>query len=155
MNHQRVFALLFGVVVWSGVARAQEPGLPGAVPQPIDDREGLGLEAAISLAVTREPSLLAVRADIEVARGQQHQAGLRPNPTLSVERRIEPGATDNLTTVGIEWPLDLSRRSGRVQTADRSLSVAQLAAEDQERVLIANVRLQYGAATAAARANRN
>ena len=107
----------------------------------IDERAGMSLDAAVARAVAQEPSLRAVRADVEVARGLRQQAGLRPNPMLSVEHRDEPGGTDALTTVGVEWPLDLFRRSGRVRTADRSVDVAQFSAEDRERVLVADVRM--------------
>jgi cobalt-zinc-cadmium efflux system outer membrane protein len=115
----------------------------------IDARAGVGLDVAIARAVAQEPSLRAVRADVEVARAQRQQAGLRPNPMLNVERRDEPGGTDAQTTIGVEWPLDLFRRSGRVQTADQSLAVAQFGAEDRERMLVADVRMQYGVAVAA------
>ena len=92
-----------------------------------------------------------MRSDIEAARGLQQQAGLRPNPTLTLERRDEPAGTDNLTSVGIQWPLDLFRRAGRVQTAERGLQATQLAVADRERLLVADVRMQYGVAAAAVR----
>ena len=72
------------------------------------------------------------------------QASLRPNPSVSFERREEPGGTDHLTTVGVEWPLDLFRRSGRIAVADREVTVAQLSAADRERLLAAEVRTRYG-----------
>ena len=134
---RRVIAFVTAVLSWAAVAHGQETGL--------------GLDAAIARALAHEPSLRAVRAEVEVVRGMRQQAGLRPNPTLNVERRDEPGGTDSLTTVGLEWPLDLFRRSGRVQAADRSLTQAQLGVENQERLLVAEVRLQYGAAAAAIR----
>jgi cobalt-zinc-cadmium efflux system outer membrane protein len=92
-----------------------------------------------------------VRADIDVARGARQQAGLRPNPTLTLERRDEPGGTDSQTSLGIAWPLDLFRRPARVQTAERELQATRLAVADRERVLVAEVRMQYGVAAAAVR----
>jgi cobalt-zinc-cadmium efflux system outer membrane protein len=92
-----------------------------------------------------------VRSDIEAARGRQLQAGLRPNPTLTLERRDEPAGTDNFTSIGIQWPLDLFRRDGRRQTAGRGLEATQLAVADRERLLAADVRMQYGVAAAAVR----
>jgi cobalt-zinc-cadmium efflux system outer membrane protein len=130
-------------------AHAQQPAAGEAANPYLDARGGLGLDAAIARAVAQEPSLRAARADVEVARGQRQQAGLRPNPMLSVERRDEPGGTDALTSVGVEWPLDLFRRSGRVQTADQAMAVAQFGAQDRERMLVADVRMLYGAAVAA------
>lgn len=121
------------------------------VTDQIDTRDGVGLDEAIARALDEEPSLRAVRSDIDVARGDRLQAGLRPNPTLSVERRDEPAGTDSLTSVGIQWPLDLFRRGARVATADRAVDATLLAVSDRERILAADVRTQYGVAAAAVR----
>ena len=148
---QRVVTVVVGVMAWAAVARGQEAGVQSRVAQYVDERDGLGLDAAIARAVAREPSLRADRTEIDVAHGLRRQAALRPNPMLRVERRDEPGGTDTLTAVGVEWPLDLFRRSGRVQAADRALARAQLGVEDHARLLVAEVRLRYGAAAAAVR----
>src|SRR4029077_20296978 len=66
------------------------------------------------------------------------------NPSVSFERREEPGGTDHLTTVGVEWPLNLFRRDGHIAVADREVATAQLAVADRERVLAADVRTRYG-----------
>ncbi len=152
MSHRQcVLAFVVGTIAWAVPVRAQEPSTREPMARYTDERAEMGLDAAIARAVAQEPSLRAVRADVEVARAQRQQAKLRPNPMLSVEHRDEPGGTDALTTIGVEWPLDLFRRSGRVQTADRSVAVAQFGAEDRERILVADVRMQYGAAVAAVR----
>lgn len=150
-RRQRVLAFVVSTLAWAVPVLAQEAGTREPIARYIDERAGMGLDAAIARAVAQEPSLRAVRADVEVARAQRQQAELRPNPMLNVERRDEPGGTDALTTIGVEWPLDLFRRSGRIQTADRSVAVAQFGAEDRERILVADVRMQYGAAVAAVR----
>ena len=131
-----------------GQQAERPPRLP---PQYGSALAGVALTDAIAHALDREPALRAARADIDVARGLRQQAGLRPNPTLSFERRNEPSGTDNQTSVGVVWPLDLFRRPGRVQTANRELAVTEFAVADRERVLVANVRLAYGAAAAAVR----
>jgi cobalt-zinc-cadmium efflux system outer membrane protein len=110
----------------------------------VDPANGLSLERAIALAIAQAPSLRSARSQVEVAQGAKLQASLRPNPSVSFERREEPDGTDNLTTVGVEWPLDLFRRSGRVAVADREVTTAQLAVADRERVLAADVRTRYG-----------
>jgi cobalt-zinc-cadmium efflux system outer membrane protein len=46
--------------------------------------------------------------------------------------------------VGVEWPLDLFRRDGRIAVADREVATVQLAVADRERVLAADVRTRYG-----------
>lgn len=131
-------------------AQGALPKQPGASPY-VDATAGLALEQAIARALEREPALRGARAEIDVARGLRQQAGLRPNPMLSFERRIEPGGTDSLTSVGIEWPLDLWRRQGRIGTAGRQLTATEFAVADRARILAGDVRVQYGATAAAAR----
>ena len=147
---RRLAPFMLGATLFAGAARGQDrPAL--STMQYVDERAGMTLDAAIARAREREPSLRAVRADIDVARGMRQQADLRPNPTLTVERREEPAGTDHQTSVGVQWPLDLYRRSARVQTADRLLQASEFAARDRERLLVASVRLQYGVAAAAVR----
>ena len=149
---RRITTFMLAAVALAMPALGQEAAQPpSAASHYVDERAGVGLDDAIARALDREPSLRAARADIDVARGLRQQAGLRPNPTVTFERRDEPAGTDNQTSVGIEWPLDLFRRSGRVQTAERGLQATQLAVTDRERLLVADVRMQYGVAAAAVR----
>ena len=46
------------------------------------------------------------------------------------------------TTVGVEWPLDLFRRSSRVATARQAVEATDLSIQDRERLLAAAVREQ-------------
>lgn len=117
----------------------------------LDERAGLSLDQAIARALEQEPGLRAARREVDVAGGQRQQADLRRNPTLTFERRVEPGGTDRLTAVGVEWPLDLYRREGRVETAEQELVATRFEVADRERMLAGDVRRQYGAAAAAAR----
>ena len=150
-SRRRIITFMIGSVMLAVPARGQGTTPSALATQYVDELAGLGLDTAIARALQREPSLRAVRSDIEAARGLQQQADLHPNPTLTFERRDEPRGTDNLTSIGIEWPLDLSRRGGRVQTAERSRQATQFAVADRERLLIADVRMQYGTAAAAVR----
>jgi outer membrane protein, heavy metal efflux system len=110
----------------------------------VDPATGLSLEEAIARALEQEPSLRAARSQVDVARGTRQQASLRPNPSVSFEWRDEPGGTDHLTTIGVEWPLELFRRGARIDVADRELATARLAVVDRERLLAADVRMRYG-----------
>jgi cobalt-zinc-cadmium efflux system outer membrane protein len=140
---------MLALVALAAPVRGQQPAR--TAPVLIDAETGMGLDEAIARALAREPLVRAGRAEVDVSRGRLQQAGLRANPTLSFEHRIEPAGTDTQTTAGVEWPLELFRRSARVRTARHELDTAQFAARDRERVLAANVRMQYGAAAAAAR----
>ena len=148
---QRVLATVVAALLTAQTVLGQEAVPAGGAAGHYINETGITLEAAIARALDREPSLRAVRADVVVARGLRQQAALRPNPTLSFERREEPAGTDNQSTVSVQWPLDLFRRRGRVLAADRELEATQFAAIDRERVLAAEVRMQYGATVAAVR----
>ncbi|HLG55248.1 MAG TPA: TolC family protein [Vicinamibacterales bacterium] len=150
-TRRRIITFMLGVVAFAIPARGQGTTPSPLASQYIDERAGLELNTAIARALEREPTLRAVRSDIEAARGLQQQASLRPNPTLTLERRDEPAGTDSLTSIGIQWPLDLFRRAGRVQTAERGVQATQLAVADRERLLVADVRMQYGVTAAAVR----
>jgi cobalt-zinc-cadmium efflux system outer membrane protein len=134
----------------STAAAAQPPAAPSAARH-VDPVNGLSLEQAIARALDQEPSLRAARSQIDVARGMREQSSLRPNPTVSFERREEPQGQDNQTMVSLEWPLDLFRRDARVAVADRQVAAAELAVADRRRVHIAAVRARYGEVLAALR----
>lgn len=152
MTTQFALGILIATLATSVSASAQSSGGPVPLARRfVDPANGLSLEQAIARAVEHEPSLRAARSQIDLAQGTRRQASLRPNPSVSFERREEPGGTDSLTTVAVEWPLDLFRRNGRIAVADREVATAQLAVADRERVLAADVRMRYGDVLATAR----
>jgi outer membrane protein, heavy metal efflux system len=152
MNAQFIYRVFATMLLLSVPAQAQMPSItPPPTARFVDPANGLSLDEAIARALEQEPSLRAARAQIDVARGRQVQAALRPNPFVSVERREEPTGTDNQTMVGVEWPLDLFRRSGRIAVATRELTATEFAVADRERLLAAEVRARYGEVLAAVR----
>lgn len=142
--------MVHGLVVSSAAAQVVQSNRPPAAPF-TDPANGLSLERAIARALAQEPSLRAVRSIVDVARGMRLQAGLRRNPSVSMERREEPAGTDNQTMVGVEWPLDLFRREGRIAVAEREIAAAELSVADRERLLAADVRARYGEVLVAVR----
>ena len=146
-----VIGVLIAIVIAHRSADAQPSSQPPATGRYLDPANGLSLEDAISRALAQEPSLRSARSQVEVAEGMRRQAGLRSNPTASFERREEPAGTDNQTTVGVEWPLDLFRRGARVAVAEREVTAAQSVIAERERVLRAEVRARYGEVLAAIR----
>ncbi len=117
----------------------------------VDTVNGLSLDQAIARALEHEPSLQATRSGIDVAKGRRQQAGLRPNPSVTFERREEPSGTDNQTMVAVEWPLDLFRRSGRIAVAEHEITATEHSVADRERMLAADVRSRFGEVLAAIR----
>ena len=152
MTTRIALSVLIATLLTGVSTTAQSPsGQAPLASRFVDPANGLSLEQAIASALEQEPSLRATRSEVDVAQGMRQQASLRPNPSVSFEWRDEPGGTDNLATVGIEWPLELFRRDGRIAVADRDLTTAQLAVADRERVLAADVRMRYGDVLAAIR----
>jgi cobalt-zinc-cadmium efflux system outer membrane protein len=134
-----------------GHAQAQQIAPASTVSSYIDPVGGLTLDNAVARALEHEPSLRAARSQVEVTRGQREQAGRRPNPSLSFAQQQEPAGADNQTRIELEWPLDLFRKTGRVEVADREIDVAQHATANHERTLASDVRIAYGEVAAAVR----
>ncbi|HKX59863.1 MAG TPA: TolC family protein, partial [Steroidobacteraceae bacterium] len=145
MTTRIALSVLIATLLTGVSTSAQSPG--GQAPLAsrfVDPANGLSLEEAIARAFEQEPSLRASRSEVDVAQGMKEQASLRRNPSVSFEWRDEPGGTDHVTTVGVEWPLELFRQDGRIAVADREFTAAQLAVADRERLLAADVRMRYG-----------
>jgi cobalt-zinc-cadmium efflux system outer membrane protein len=150
----RLLIMIVAALMVPGRATAQTPQTDehaAMAPRFVDRINGLTLDQAIERAVGQEPGLRAARSSIDIARGMQRQAGLRPNPTVTFSQLTEPAGTDAQTRIEVNWPLDLFRRTGRVNTAVREVEVAQQATADRERLLIAGVRMKFGEVLAAVR----
>lgn len=151
MIPRTVLPLLLAALMLPSSVFAQASGETPTAQRFVDPVNGLSLDDAVARALSQEPSLRSARSQIDVAQGMRRQASLRPNPTVSFERREEPAGTDNQTTVGVEWPLDLFRKGPRVASADREVTAVQSAVADRERLLQSEVRARYGEALAAIR----
>jgi outer membrane protein, heavy metal efflux system len=128
----------------SGRLAAQSQPAPSPSTEYYNATQGMTLADAVAYALAHEPVLRAARARVEAARGMREQAGLHPNPIVSLDYRGEPGGTDWLTTASLQWPLDLFRKTGRVGVADRTIAVAEHSVGDRQRLLAADIRAQYG-----------
>lgn len=148
---RRIILAAFTAAVAGASVRAQEPQAGPSAAIHLDAAAGLGLDDAIARALEREPGVRAARFAVDVTRGEREQSGLRANPSSTFELRGEPGGTDSLLSIGVQWPLELFRRDSRMQTATQQVTAAQLTAADRERLLVAEVRTQYGRAVAAVR----
>jgi outer membrane protein, heavy metal efflux system len=155
MNPRIVVSVVIATLLNSVSTPAQTTGAAAAAGgfsrRFVDSANGLSLDQAIARALEREPSLRAARSEIDTARGMRLHASLRPNPSMSFERREQPDGADNQTTLTIEWPLDLFRRSGRLAVAEREIASVELAVANRERLLAADVRMRYGEVLVAVR----
>lgn len=113
-----------------------------ALPRVVDAQD-VTVEQLVAIALERAPDLQAARTEGAVAAGQALQAGLRPNPMLAASQEQGGGGT-LITTVGVDWPLDLFRRPARVAVAQRAADITALSVRERERLLASAVREQAG-----------
>src|SRR5216684_317196 len=137
-----MWSLLFGLLAGGPAAFAQAPQAHGR----------LTVDEVVERAVSDNPELRAMRAEVDAARGRLLQAGLRPNPMLDLGGQANVAGPDNNVTVGLSIPLDLNgRKAGRVGVAEREIDMKQAQVSDRERRLSAEVRLKAGDLLAARR----
>ncbi|PZP03679.1 MAG: type I secretion protein TolC [Pseudomonas protegens] len=112
-----------------------------AVEQPL-----LSLDSALARAFANNPELAAARWEIDIAQGARQQAGLIPNPVLSVD--AEDTRRDSRTTsVKLSQALELGgKRGARVDVASRGQELAALELERRRNQLRADVLDAYYAA---------
>ena len=113
---------------------------------------GLTADDLARLALRQNGELQAARQMIAEARGRWRQAGLKANPMLETSGTQAVTSPDNNQMIGIELPLELKgRRRARVDVAAREIEIREAEVRDFERRLIAEVRMKYADAIAAAR----
>lgn len=120
----------------------------------LDLRDGIGPDEAAVLAVVLNPSLRAQRAARGVASAEMLNAGLLPDPTLSVGVELPSGGatsgTVNGIAVGLDWAIsDLIDRPARKKAAQRAKEAVDLEILWSESLVAAQSRgLVYGLAGA-------
>lgn len=112
-----------------------------------DPKTRITADEAVTFALTHNAEILAARNEVESARALVKQAGLRPNPTVDIERKQQLNGTDDDTMASASLPLELGgRRSARILVAQRELELKERLLADRERVLAGEVRVKFGQA---------
>jgi len=107
-------------------------------------------DEAVQFAIQHNGELLAMRKEVDAAKGLVSQASLRANPKLDVSVSQNVIGTDRNITANGMLPLELGgRRPARVLVAQREVEIRELALADRERLLAADVRQKFGEAIAA------
>lgn len=124
---------------------------PRATPLPAV----LTLDQAIDEAQARSPAIVAAEAELAMAHGRLRQAGIRPNPELSVEVEnfagsgAYSGVNGMETTVSVSQRLDLGgRRAARIGLAQASTMAQDIRLAIAKADLAQAVRTQFGLALA-------
>lgn len=101
--------------------------------------EALSLDQALQTAVANNPELAAARWDVEIAQGARQQAGLIPNPVLTLD--AEDTRRDSRTTaIKLSQTLELGgKRGARIDVASRGQDAVDLELERRRNLLRADV----------------
>jgi cobalt-zinc-cadmium efflux system outer membrane protein len=147
----RLWLLMTVTLVGSLALSAQE-----FQPRPADDfldlQQGVTQEELVTRALASNPTLLAQRQQIAMAKGDLEQAHLRQNPSLTLGGLKEINGGDNAISVSGSLPLELfGRRARRTQVAESKEDAMQQSVADKERLLSAEVCTLYGQALASIR----
>jgi len=145
----RLLAAVLAATACASVAQAQEP-------PPAEAGPSLTLERALELAGAVSPSLEAASADMRAAEAGRRVAGLRPNPSVTVEAENVAGSgpyrgIDSMeATTSLTLPIELGgKRSARIAVANaRSDRVAVQAAVAEADLRLWVVRAYAEAAAA-------
>lgn len=105
--------------------------------------QSLTLDSALQTAFANNPGLAAAQWEIDIAQGGRQQAGLIPNPVLSVD--AEDTRRDTRTTsVKLSQALELGgKRGARIDVASRAQDAAALTLEQRRNTLRADVIDNY------------
>lgn len=124
-------------------------------PAPAQD-QSLSLDEALRLAGAESPVASIAEAEVDIARGNERQAGYGPNPEVSLEVENIAGSGDfsglrsNETTLMLTQPIELGgKRGARMRAAQAQSSVAELDALIARADLALAVRHRFTEAVAA------
>lgn len=134
------------------VVAASWAAASGARGQPADSVPSLDEAQLLAAIEAGDPRLAAVAARVTAARADVTAAGVRPNPTVSIEREAPTVDGSNLPTnyLRLIVPFDLSGRRGlEVDAADANVRAATRdAAQSKLEIVIAALRVFEDAARA-------
>ncbi|MDT7040711.1 TolC family protein [Candidatus Nitronereus thalassa] len=112
---------------------------------PVDAVESLTVEQAVKTALERNPDLLAIRQEVEVARGREVRSRLfnRFNPSLNGQawNRNNPGSgNESDFQVTLSQEVEVAGQRGlRREAATRSVTRVEAQVKDRERVITGQV----------------
>ena len=147
----RLLAAVLAAMACASVAQAQEP-------PPAQAGQSFTLDQALELAGAVSPSLEAASADVRAAEAGRRVAGLRPNPSVTIEAENVAGSgpyrgIDSVeATTSLTLPIELGgKRSARIAVANARSDRAAIQAAIAQADLRLSVVRAYAEAAAAER----
>jgi outer membrane protein, heavy metal efflux system len=138
------FALIGHLLGGSAAAQVHQGARDPLIASFVDREGGVTLAELLARGMEHEPNLQAVRLEATAASRRARQAGARPNPMVSIERRQELSGMDRQLMTTMEWPLELFRRGPRVSTAKAEAARTETAVTERERTSRLEIESQYG-----------
>lgn len=102
---------------------------------PASKERSISLEEALTRTLADNPELVAAGQQIEVMRGREQQAGLAPNPELTIDIQDIAGSgafqgfDSAESTVSLAWIFERGVRQRRMEAASAGVSLAAMEAE--------------------------
>lgn len=150
-----VLLATFGAVALAWPSRASgQTVTPASAAQQAQDSTippRLTLAEAIRLAVTRNPSLAAVRNEVEALQGDSVAASRRLNPAVTLEEadlplRANPGRFFGTQEISLRFDYEIERggrRQLRTKSAQQAVEAQKLAFQDQVRQIELEVKRAF------------
>ena len=139
---KRIAVLCCAVLLGARPSFAQE--------QPVPDK--LSLSQAVSIALERNPTLAAVRSDVDIAAADRLNTSRRLNPALTFDSAGYPASQQNRPafsnnqelSVRVDQEIELAgRRRLRTETAQAAVDSAEARLENARRLLTLDVQRAY------------
>ena len=140
---KRIAVLSCAVLLGARPSFGQEPAVP----------DKLSLSQALAIALERNPTLAAVRSEIDIAAADRLNASRRPNPALTfdsegyplLQSAGRPAFFNNQElTVRVDQEIELAGRRGlRTATAQAAVETAEARVENARRLLTLDVQRAY------------
>ena len=111
-----------------------------------DPVNGVSSIDLVHQALTSNSEMVAARLEVERARARLRQAGLRPNPTLDLERTngVLDSPGERNASIGLTFPLEINgQRQRRIDLVRIELEATKADVANRERQLITQVRNAY------------
>lgn len=150
----RVVALVASWALLAAAASAQSP--PDSSSLAVEPTGELTLAAAVQAALARNPDLTANAYELKTADARVLQAGLRPNPELSVQLDnlsvggAARGSDVLASTLGLSQVIEMGgKRNFRIEVATRDRDVVDVERQAQQLDVLAEVVRRFISVVAA------
>lgn len=146
-----LLALLTATVAVSGQTKLPDATYPIYYSQ----TDGLSIVEIVNLAIESNSEIKIAQLEVEKAKARLTQAGLRPNPTLEVDRgsgRLVGSSGNGEFSAGVSIPLELyGQRNRRIERAEAEIVLKEAEIATRQREIIARIVADYADALSAFR----